>query len=154
VQAGTSSLGLKAYVIFGVFAICTLTPAVAGARSTVPPGSTEGDQYFEQVPNGGGSSSLDRHSGGSGGSGAVPATQALNALGPEGQAAADLANSNRPPQEKAGRPRQGEAAQRSNEPPASSTEGEEGMEALFPILLGLTALAAISYGAWRRLTTA
>jgi hypothetical protein len=142
---------LKAIAIMGVLAICALTPAVASARVTVPPGATEGDQYFEEAPNGGGSSKVGRQGGGSGGSAAVPATDALNALGPEGQAAADLANSNRPPQQEK---QQGKLNQKPNQQPSSSTEGEGGMGFLFPLLLAVTALAALGYGLRRRLTPA
>jgi hypothetical protein len=151
VKQGSSWNGLKAIAIFAAISICALTPAAASARgTTVPPGATEGDQYFEVAPNGGGSSSVDRDSGGSGGSGAVPATQALNTLGPEGRAAAELANSNRPP-EQGGPAKQGKPDQTPNAPPSSSTQGEGGMDFLFPLLLVVTALAAVGYGLRRRL---
>jgi hypothetical protein len=135
-----------AIAISGVLAIAALSPAIAAARITVPPGSTEGDQYFEEVPNGGGGGSPDRdlNAGGSGGSPGVAATQALNALGPEGVAAADLANSNRPPS------KSGSASDQQS----SSSEGDGGLGSLFPILLVVTALAAIAYGLRRRLTPA
>jgi hypothetical protein len=144
---GSSRRLLQGAAVLAALAICLLSPALASARITVPPGATEGDQYFEEVPNGAGGSSVDRHGGGAGGSGggpAVAATQALNAMGPEGQAAADLANSNRPPV--AGQGSGGDNAQ-----PSSSTAGEGGMGALFPILLVAAALAAVAYGLRRRL---
>jgi hypothetical protein len=135
--------------IFGVVAALALPASAAAERVSVPPGSTEGDQYTEVVPNGGGGGAA------SGGGQVVPATQALNALGPQGQAAADLANSNRPPQQvKQGlqpNPKQG---QQPNPQPSSSTEGESGMGFLFLLLLVVTALAAIAYGVRRRLTPA
>lgn len=141
---------MQAIAAIGALAIFLMMPALAGARITVPPGSTEGDQYFEQVPNGGGSGSVD-HSGGGGGSGgagaAVAATQALNALGHDGQAAAALANSNRPPE-------QGKSNSGVNAGPVSPTSGEGGMGAWFPILLILTAVAAIAYGVRRRFNPA
>jgi hypothetical protein len=154
VKPGSSPHCASGIAFVCVIAICALTAAPAQAAINVPPGATEGDQYFEEVPTGKGSRSLDRGGGpgggsaggGSGGAPPVAATEALNSLGPQGQAAADLANSNRPPQ--------GKAAQEAKEQPSSSTEGEGGMGALFPILLGLTALAAIAYGARRRLTAA
>ena len=158
-EQGSRSLRFKACAIAGVFAVCALAPGIASAGTTVPPGATEGDQYTEEAPNGGGGSSLDRHSDGAGGSGAVPATQALNALGPEGQAAADLANSNRPPEQggPASQGKQGNSGkpdQTPNAPPSSSTQGEGGMDFFFPLLLVVTALAAIAYGVRRRLTAA
>jgi hypothetical protein len=150
---GSSLHRLKGVAILGVVAALVLPASAAGERVSVPPGSTEGDQYTEGVPNGGGGSSLDRHGGGSGGSGAVPATQALNASGPEGQAAAELANSNRPPEQ--GAPaRQGKPGNPDQTPtasPSSSTQGEGGMDFLFPLLLIVTALAAVGYGLRRRL---
>jgi hypothetical protein len=135
-----------AIAILGVFAICALTPALASAAINVPPGATEGDQYFEEVPNGGGSRSVDSPGGGSGGTQGVAAAQALNALGPDGQAAAGLAAANKPP-------RAGTQAGNSEEA-SSSSEGEGGMGAWFPILLAVTALGAIAYGLRRRLTPA
>ncbi|MFL5908426.1 MAG: hypothetical protein ACJ75Z_12625 [Solirubrobacterales bacterium] len=111
----------------------------------MPPGSTEGDQYFEEAPNGGGSGSVNHGSGASGG-GQVAATQALNQSGADGQAAADLANSNRPPEQ--GQPNQG------NDQASAPTDGEGGMGALFPIILVITALGAIAYGVRRRLNPA
>lgn len=143
---------LKGVAILGVVAALVLPASAASERVTVPPGSTEGDQYTEVVPNGGGSSTLDTGSGGTGGSqGVAPATEALNALGPEGQTAADLANSNRPPQ-------QVKQGQQPKPQPSSSTEsstaGEGGMGLLFVLLLVVTALAAIAYGVRRRLTPA
>ena len=130
--------------ILGVLAISAMAPAIAGAKITVPPGSTEGDQYFEEVPNGGGGGSPDRNVGSSGGGGGVAATQALNAMGADGVAAAELANSNRPPSQSG----------RTSDDNSSSTSGEGGLGSLFPILLIVTALAAIAYGLRRRLTPA
>ena len=144
---------LKGVAIFGVLAALVLPASAAGQRGTVPPGSTEGDQYTEVVPNGGGSASVDKGGGGGGTSGAgkvVPATQALNALGPQGQAAAILANSNRLPQQN---PNQ-KPNQKPKPEPQSSTVGEGGLGFLFPLLLSLAALAAIGYGLRRRLTAA
>jgi hypothetical protein len=145
-------LTLKLIAMLGLFAVCALPPAVAAAAITVPPGSTEGDQYFEEVPNGGGSGSVNNGSGGGGGGGGAPvaATQALDALGPQGQAAANLANANRPPEQ--GKANQ--SHQQSGSQQASSSEGEGGMGFLFPLLLVVTALAAVGYGLRRRLNPA
>src|SRR5205809_8042846 len=88
---------LAAILVLGA-ALCV--PAVAIAKVTVPPGSTEGDQYFEEVPNGAGSGGANKPGGGggAGGGGAqVAATQQLDQLGPDGQQAAALANANTPP---------------------------------------------------------
>ena len=43
-------------ILFALIAImfAFAVPTIAVARVTVPPGATEGDQYFEEVPNGGG----------------------------------------------------------------------------------------------------
>jgi hypothetical protein len=141
--------------VFAVVLMALAVPALAAAKITVPPGATEGDQYFEEAPTGGGSGSIDKGggsaAGGSGGSAPVAATADLNKLGPEGKAAADLANANRPPTSpspvKLHPPTQ-------NQPPAqpaSSSEGEGGMGFWFPLLLALTVLAAIAYGLRRRL---
>jgi hypothetical protein len=141
----------KAVVFLAVLALSALAPAVAGARITVPPGSTEGDQYFEEVPNGGGSGQVNHGGGGgSGGGGGVAATQSLNALGADGQAAAALANANRPPTN-AGEKNGGGAA---GDQDSSPSAGEAGMGTFFPILLVVTAIAAIAYGVRRRLTAA
>jgi hypothetical protein len=157
VKPGSTWRRYAAIAILGVLAACAVTPAIASARITVPPGSSEGDQYFEEIPSGGGSGSPEKgdgasgggaSGGGSGGSGAgqeVAAAQALRAQGAEGAAAADLANANRPP---IGTKNQG------NEPASSSTEGEGGMGPLLPILIAVTALAAIAYGIRRRLSPA
>jgi hypothetical protein len=148
---------LMGVALLGVVAALVLPASAASERVTVPPGSTEGDQYTEVVPNGGGSGTLDKGSGGTGGSqgvtggsqGVAPATATLNAAGPEGQKAAELANSNRPPQEiKKGQ------GQQPKPQPSSSTEGEGGMGLLFVLLLVVTALAAVAYGVQRRLTPA
>ncbi len=146
---GSSRRAWKAIAMVGVLAICLLSPSVSGARITVPPGSTEGDQYFEEVPNGGGSGSVDHGGGGAGGAGggAVAATQALNGLGADGRAAAGLANANRPPE-------QGKTNAAANSGPVSPTSGEGGMGAFFPVLLVATAIAAIAYGLRRRFNPA
>jgi hypothetical protein len=140
-------------------AICVVSlciPALAAAKVTVPPGATEGDQYFEEVPDGGGSGSVN-HGGGGGGAGGgaggsatasapVAATQDLDKLGPDGKAAAGLANANRPPELKA-----------TNIPSATSsspTEGDDGMGFWFPLLIIITAVGAIAYGLRRRLMPA
>jgi hypothetical protein len=137
-----------------VLATCALTPAIASAQVTVPPGSSEGDQYFEEIPNGAGSGGPEKGggdlggssgSGGSGGGPGVAAAQALRALGADGAAAADVANANRPPIG---------AENRGNEAESSSTEGEGGIGSLLPILLAVTALGAIAYGLRQRLNPA
>jgi hypothetical protein len=140
----------KVLAIFAILAACAAAPAVANAAITVPPGATEGDQYFEETPNGSGSASVNRSGGGGEGGPPVAASQELEALGPEGQAAADLAESNRPPQQQQGKANVAE----SDEPASSSTGGEGGMGILFPLLLVVTAVAAVAYGLRRRLTPA
>jgi hypothetical protein len=136
-------------VLLAVFLTCLFVPALAAARVTVPPGATEGDQYFEEAPNGGGSASVDKGGGGgSTGGQPVAATQALDQLGPDGKAAAALANANRPPQAKLDTniPGENPAAQ-----PSSETQGGGGMGFWFPLLIVLTAVAAVAYGLRRRL---
>jgi hypothetical protein len=148
VEPGSSRRRYTELALFCVLAACALTPAIASARVTVPPGSSEGDQYFEEIPNGAGSGSPESgggEAGGSSGGQAVAAAQALRALGAQGAAAADLAIANRPP---IGAPKQGD------EPASSSTEGEGGIGSLFPILLVVTALGAIAYGIRQRLNPA
>lgn len=145
-RPGSPSRRLLVLAILGAIALFALMPAAAGARITNPPGATEGDQYFEEVPNGGGSSSIDR--GGADGSAPVAGAAALSALGPDGQAAADLAQSNRPPEQG----QQNRGSQSQTQP--SSSQGEAGMGTFFPILLVVTVIAAIAYGLRRRLTPA
>ena len=147
-KPGSSRPRLRAILIVGVLATCLVSPAFAHAVIVVPPGATEGDQYFEEVPNGGGSSGAV---GGTGGGQVTPATQALQSLGADGKAAAAWANSSALP--KAG----SQSGQGSGNPaaiPSSSTEGEGGMGFFFPLLLVITALAAIAYGLRRRLNPA
>jgi hypothetical protein len=148
-QLGSSPRKGNAIAFVAILVVCLSVPALAQAAITVPPGATEGDQYFEETPNGGGSGSVNRGGDGSGGGPPVAASGELNALGPEGQAAAELANLNRPPQQgKANQANQGSRP----EPASSSTEGEGGMGFFFPLLLVVTALAAGAYGLRRRLT--
>src|SRR3954453_6085181 len=139
-----------------MLAICALTPVVASAAITNPPGATEGDQYFEEVPNGGGSNGANHAGGGSGsGSQSVAGTQALDQLGADGKQAAAVANANRPPEQV--KPAHGSASQDgspANAPGTAPTDGDGGMGFWFPLLLVLTALAAIAYGLRRRLHTA
>jgi hypothetical protein len=147
VELGSSRKRYAALTLLAVLVACALTPAIASARVTVPPGSSEGDQYFEEIPNGAGSGGPERggDSGGSGGGQDVAAAKALQTLGADGAAAADTANANRPP---IGAENQGD------EPASSSTEGEGGMGSLLPILLAVTALGAIAYGLRQRLKPA
>ena len=163
-RPGGSVGRFAATAILGVVGLCALTPAFASGQTTVPPGSSEGDQYFEAIPNGGGSGSPEKGGGASGGGASgggasggaatgggastgseVAAAQALKAKGADGAAAADLANANRPP---IGTKNQ------VNEPASSSTGGEGGMGPLLPSLIAVTALAAIAYGIRRRLNPA
>ena len=107
-QPGSSTRTRMVVAVLAVLAVSLAIPAVSAARITVPPGSTEGDQYFEEVPNGGGSGAVN-HGGGGGGGGVsgdgtsvgqqVAATGELNKLGADGKAAAALANANRPPEQ-------------------------------------------------------
>jgi hypothetical protein len=124
---------------------------VAAAKVTVPPGATEGDQYFEEAPNGGGSSSVDKSGGaGAGGSSTgapVAATQQLDQLGPDGKAAAALANANRPPEQLKAHPIP-------NPSSSSPTDGEGGMGIVFPLLIIATVFAAAAYFLRRRLDPA
>ena len=135
--------------------ICALTPALANAAITNVPGATEGDQSWGEAPNGAGSGGVNHGGGGgggsvgggSGGTAPVAAAQALEQLGPDGKAAAALANANRPPEQvKQGHNRPSPSSQA-----ASPTDGGGGMGFWFPLLLVLTAFAAIAYGLRRRL---
>jgi hypothetical protein len=142
--------------VFAVLVVALAIPALAAAKITVPPGATEGDQYFEEAPTGGGSGSIDKGGGGggaagSGGGAPVAATADLNKLGPEGKAAADLANANRPPTSSSPVKLHPPTQNRPPAQPASSTDGEGGMGFWFPLLLALAALGAIAYGLRRRL---
>jgi hypothetical protein len=140
-------------VLLAVLLACLLVPAVAGAKVTVPPGATEGDQYFEEAPNGGGSSSVDKDPGADGSAGGQPVagTQALDQLGADGKAAAALANANRPPQANLDTNVPGKTPPAQ---PSSDTQGEGGMGFWFPLLIAVTAFAAIAYGLRRRLLPA
>jgi hypothetical protein len=147
--AGRTTRGCRTAILLAVALACLLVPGVAGAKVTVPPGATEGDQYFEEAPNGGGSSSVDRNGGGgSAGGQPVAGTQSLDQLGPDGKAAAALANANRPPQVKLG------TNQNPPDQPSSDTQGEGGMGFWFPLLIAVTAFAAIAYGLRRRIMPA
>ena len=142
-------------VIVAALVVCLAVPAVSAARVTVPPGSTEGDQYFEEAPNGGGSSSVDHGGGGGGGAGGsstgapVAGTQQLDQLGPDGKAAAALANANRPPEQLKAHPIPSPSSQSS-----SPAEGEGGLGIWFPLLIIGTAFAAVAYFLRRRLNPA
>ena len=149
--AGRTTRGGRGAVL-ALFVACLLVPTAAQAKVTVPPGATEGDQYFEEAPNGGGSSSVDKGGGSGGSSGSsggqsVAATQSLDQLGPDGKAAADLANANRPPNVK---PDQGQSPPPQPSQSSSSTAGEGGMGFWFPLLIIVTAVGAIAYGFHRR----
>jgi hypothetical protein len=130
-KAGAALLGCAV-------ALCAIAPTALAQEVTVPPGSSEADQYSEVVPTGDGNSSINR-----GGGGAVAADQALRALGPEGQAAADLANATLP-----------QAVEASDAPSAADKPSSEGMGILLPITLGITLLAAVAYAGRRRLNPA
>jgi hypothetical protein len=129
---------------FGLVAVvalaCALVPPVASAKVTLPPGASEGDQYFEVVPNGDGKSSIDRSDGDGGPP--VAAASELNNLGPEGKATADLAQATRPP-----------AAGEPSHPASAEAPSSDGMGTLLWILLGSTLLAAVVYGLRRRIIT-
>ena len=137
-----------------MLAICAFAPAVASAAITNAPGATEGDQYFEEVPNGGGSGGVNHGGGGGAGGGAsatqppVAGTQALDQLGSDGKNAAALANANRPP-EQGNNSGKNEASPSSQA--ASPTDGDGGMGIFFPLLIAGTAVVAIAYGLRRRL---
>lgn len=137
-----------------MLAICAFAPAVASAAITNAPGATEGDQYFEEVPNGGGSGGVNHGGGGGAGGGTsgtqspVAGTQSLDQLGPDGKNAAALANANRPPEQgNSGR----NQASPSSSSQASPTDGNGGMGIFFPLLIAGTAVVAIAYGLRRRL---
>jgi hypothetical protein len=152
-ELGSSTRGGRIAVLLAVVVACLAVPAVSAAKITVPPGATEGDQYFEEVPDGGGSGSVNHGGGDGSGSGTgstagsqVAATSALDKLGPEGKAAAGLANANKPQPLKLD---DGKSAQ-----PSSSTQGEGGMGLWFPLLIAITAVGAIAYGLRKRLLPA
>ena len=156
-ELGSSTRRGRIAVLLAVVIACLAVPATSAAKITVPPGATEGDQYFEEVPNGKGSGSP--HGGGSGGgggtagggsggggaAGVVAADKSLRALGRDGQAAADLAEANRPPIEKGGN------SSAATQQPVSSTEGGGGLGIFFPLLIAGSAVAAIAYGLRRRM---
>jgi hypothetical protein len=150
------------------------TPAVALGQS-LPPGNSGVDQYTENLPgpggdkptdggNGGGGGGGDQGSGGGGGeagNGELSATeaQALSDQGPNGAAAAQLAEQTAPAKAK--------HATRVEHPSGSDDEGggfsigdtvsaltgsdSAGMGIFLPILLGATLLGAIALGAARML---
>jgi len=159
VKAGRSRFAALLVAAGCVLAMSAVGPALAAAAITNAPGATEGDQYFEEVPNGGGSSGVNHGGGGAGGGGGggaggatstgqpVAATKALDQLGSDGKAAAALANANRPPEQgKAGGSKAAPATQT-----GSPTDGEGGMGFWFPLLIAGTAVVAIAYGLRRRL---
>jgi hypothetical protein len=151
-KLGRSTCGIRLFAVGAALVVTLALPALATARITVPPGATEGDQYFEEVPNGGGSASANGGGGGGAGGGPpVAATQHLNALGADGAAAAALANANRPPEGSG--PQKGNATSSASSTP-SSTQGEGGMGVFFPLLLIGSVLAAAAFLVRRGLTPA
>jgi hypothetical protein len=149
-ELGSSTRKGRFAAIVAALVLCLALPAVAAAKVTVPPGATEGDQYFEEAPNGGGSSSVDKSGGGGAGGSStgapVAATPQLDQLGPEGKAAAALANANRPPEQLKAHPIPNPSSQSS-----SPTDGEGGLGIWFPLLIIGTAFAALAYFLRRRL---
>src|SRR5262245_32331850 len=148
-ELGSSTHWGRLAAVIAAIVVCLSVPAVATAKITVPPGATEGDQYFEEAPNGGGSSSVDKGgggaAGGAGGAGStsgsrVAGTSALDKLGPHGQAAAALANANRPPGQLKSHPITTPPAQAS-----SPTEGDTGLGIFLPLLIIGTVVAAAAY---------
>lgn len=147
---------ILALSIFGL----ALGPAVSGAqRTTVPPGASEGDQYFEVIPDGTGNSSPD---GSKGAEDAVadgvltPQQLAeLRELGPDGEAVARAAAQTAP---RVG----GKKAGSSSGSGGSDGDGngalvagevrppEDGLGGLFPWILILIPLVAIAVAARRR----
>ena len=153
-ELGSSTRIGRLAAIVAALVVCLAVPAVAAAKVTVPPGSTEGDQYFEEAPNGGGSSSVDKSGGGGGAGGSgtgapVAATHQLDQLGAEGKAAAALANANRPPEQLKAHPIPNPSAQSSD-----SSDGEGGLGIWFPLLIIASAFAALAYFLRRRLDPA
>jgi hypothetical protein len=146
-ELGSSTHWGRIAAIIAALLVCVSVPAVATAKITVPPGATEGDQYFEEAPTGGGSSSVDKGGPGGGPAGGagstagapVAATSELNKLGADGQAAAALANANRPPEQLKSHPIPNPSAQ------ASPTEGDSGLGIFFPLLIIGTAFAAVAF---------
>src|SRR5262245_62707411 len=154
-ELGSSTHWGKLAAVIAAIVVCLSLPAVATAKITVPPGATEGDQYFEEAPNGGGSSSIDKGSPGGGATGGagqtagapVAATSELNKLGPDGQAAAALANANRPPEQLKSHPISNPPVQAS-----SPADGGIGLGIFFPLLIIGTAFAALAFLLRRRLS--
>ena len=136
-RRATPLLRARAALFLALLGLCTAPSLALAQQVNVPPGNSEADQYAEVVPNGGGNGSIDRGLD----QGSVAADPVLNALGPDGQAASDLAHATL----------SGNADEASGEDEGPSSEG---MGVAFPILLGLTLLAAIAYATRRRLNPA
>jgi hypothetical protein len=79
----------------------------------------------------------------------VAATPQLDQLGPDGKAAAALANANRPPQQLKAHPIPNPSSQSSD-----SSDGEGGLGIWFPLLIIAAAFAALAYFLRRRLDPA
>jgi hypothetical protein len=95
----------------GVLALYVVLPASAALAATAPPGNSEVNQYAETLPSGGGENTVNPPGSGPGGGGGgngggqgqggapviPPQTQRqLERLGPDGRAAAALAEANAP----------------------------------------------------------
>jgi hypothetical protein len=130
-----------------VVALSLAPVASAQDQVTLPPGSSEADQYFEAIPNGGGNGSIDRsrHPNPIPGS----ADQTLRSRGAEGRAAADLARNTQPPS-------LGQAKSTAGDGPSWNGMGDgpssNGMGILLPILLAAILVTAIGYWLRRHLT--
>jgi len=123
-------------------------PAAAVARVVVPPGNSEADQYFQTVPTATGprtpDPSKDARDAVRDGALSAGTERALRQRGPAGLALATAVA------QTAG-PRGGGASGRpARQAAVARIPGDPGMGTLFPLLLALTAAAALAFFAARR----
>jgi hypothetical protein len=122
--------------------------AGAAARVVAPPGLPEAEQYYQTLPTSTGPRAPDptRKARDAVRDGTLreATEQALRQRGPTGLALADAVAQTAPQGPSGGTP----------EPPALGSLGEQGLGAVFPLLLVLAAVAAVAFAVARRRTPA
>jgi hypothetical protein len=139
-------------------AIALALPAVAGAtKELVPPGNSAASQYVEVVPGAGGPVAVGSHTGATGSVLSAATRRRLYALGPEGKAAASLAQATAAarPTATSGRSPSGHVSHApsshvSNAAAASVGSGSGGLGFGLPIALGAITFVAVGIALARR----
>jgi hypothetical protein len=129
--------------------------AGAAVRVVAPPGNSEADQYYQTLPGATGprapDSAKETRDAVRDGALSEATERALRERGPEGLAVATVVAKTAPSGVL------GVGAERDGSPPASAVRvpDDQGLGGLFPLVLALTAAAAVVFGAarWRGLVT-